>query len=481
MATARRVLIADPDVEAAKSLSRLLRHKGYQVHYAPDGSRALEVAVLKHPDVVLFDDSCTFLDARTFQQILRTNPRTEHLPVLMTTKLLEPDRIRATREGFLRKPFNSDEVLSRLDQIIRRADAAKEMKGEGGRDFEGALTQLHLTDLLQILAMNRRSGRLTLSRSTETGEIVVRHGELINARSGSISGEKALFRMLTWTEGTFSFFQGEAPVPRTIRRHIDDALLEGMRHCDETARLLESLPPRGTRISVSEDVVISPDQHPVTAQVLELLRQPRTVPEVLNLSAALDLEVLSVVAALFQRGLAQVAPTWSQAPEPMLPVAQLHALRAKLLRGRAGTPVVVAKVFVLGKLPLAARKLMSELPDFTPTGPDPEALRSGFGTVGKLALGETLRLDFCLVPVGESARPLWRPFSSGGIGALVVNVTDDTVKQAQYLSLEWQIPLVFFPEDVPPGLERSAGSCASVKGSLEESLRTLLGLYARPQ
>ena len=45
MATARKILIADPDITAARALTRSLRPRGYAVYYAPDGSKALELAV----------------------------------------------------------------------------------------------------------------------------------------------------------------------------------------------------------------------------------------------------------------------------------------------------------------------------------------------------------------------------------------------------------------------------------------------------
>jgi DNA-binding response OmpR family regulator len=479
MASARRILIADPDAEAARSLSQVLRHQGYQVHYAPDGSRALEVAVLRHPDVVLFDDDCRFVDARTFQQILRTNPRTEHLPVLMITRGLEPDRVRSTRDGYLRKPFNFDEVLSRLDQIIRRADAARQMKGQG-HDFQGTLDRLHLTDLLQILAMNRRSGQLALRRVTQTGEIVVRKGELVGAQAGPVSGEKALFRLLTWTEGSFSFVQDDSEVPRTLHRTMDDAILEGMRHFDESRRLLTLLPANDVSIVAVGDVSISMDQHPVTAEVLDLLHSPRTLPEVLDLSPAADLEILSVVAALLQRGFAQAAKGASGAAEPLLPAAQAHALRAKILRGRPNTPIAVAKVFILGKLPAAPRRVMSELRGFAAINADPEGLKSGFGTFGSLALSESLRLDFCLIPTGDSARPLWRPFCAGGIGAIALDMTPDTIGQAEYLAAEWKLPLVAVDHELPGSLARSPAGAAIERGQLEDALRTLLALFLEP-
>ena len=85
MTAVRKVLIADPDLDSARVLSKALRQRGYQVHYAQDGSRALEVAVLRHPDVVLFDQACPLIEPAVFAQILRTNPRTEGIPVVVTS------------------------------------------------------------------------------------------------------------------------------------------------------------------------------------------------------------------------------------------------------------------------------------------------------------------------------------------------------------------------------------------------------------
>jgi CheY-like chemotaxis protein len=84
MTAVRKVLIADPDLAAVRTLSKALRQRGYQVHYAADGSRALELAVLRHPDVVLFDEGCRLIEPSLFAQILASNPRTEGIPVVVT-------------------------------------------------------------------------------------------------------------------------------------------------------------------------------------------------------------------------------------------------------------------------------------------------------------------------------------------------------------------------------------------------------------
>ena len=205
MPRARKILLADAD--AAHALSRALREKGYQVSTASDGSRALEVAVLRHPDLILFDESCGLVNARTFLQILRTNPRTEDIPIVVTGPAKDGER-RSLRDGYLRKPFNLDDVLGRIGQIFRRLDAAKELKGLT-REIEGSLKQMSIADLLQVLGQNRRTGTLSLEHGDERGDILLANGVPVNARFGIVEGEKALFRLIAWKEGTFAFVPSE--------------------------------------------------------------------------------------------------------------------------------------------------------------------------------------------------------------------------------------------------------------------------------
>jgi CheY-like chemotaxis protein len=480
MSQARNILIADPDLESVRALTRALREKGYQVHYAPDGSRALEVAVLRHPELVLFDEACQMLEARAFIQIIRTNPRTSDIPVVLTTATLDGDKLRAFRDGFLKKPFNLDEVLARIDHLVRRSEAARDLKSES--DIEGSLSQLAIPDLLQILAMNRRSGRLMLTRGVERGEIHVGDGRPMNARTGVVEGEKALFRLLSWTEGSFSFTPGAPPSNPRINRGMDDALLEGMRQADEVGRLLPSLPPRTARLYLAPDAAVHTDQHPVTAQVMDLLRQPRSLGDVLDLSAASDHEVLTVLSTLLQKGVARVAEQEeAQAgPGPLLGPADVHALRSRLFRGRSPARSLVAKIFICGNGPEAARQLLAGLPGLHLVAADPPAIRSGFGTVGRLEINETLQIDFCILPPVEAARPLWRPFSAAAVGALVFDDSEPATRIARWLGWDARVPLAIVGEEVPATLQGAPGGAAAAGTQVLEAVRALLVQSLRP-
>ena len=81
-------------------------------------------------------------------------------------------------------------------------------------------------------------------------------------------------------------------------------------------------------------------------------------------------------------------------------------------------------------------------PGSRPIAADPPCLRSSFGTLGRLDVSEALKIDFVLVPALEAARPLWRPFATGAIGALVLESTDAVYNLARFCGFELRLPLV---------------------------------------
>lgn len=483
MAQARKILIADPDVNAVRGLSRALRQRGYHVQYVADGSKALEVAVMRHPDVILFDEHCRLIEARSFLQILLTNPRTDDIPVVVSTSAKDLDQFRSLRDGALQKPFNLDEVLSRIDHLCRRVEAARELRGEA-REIEGGLSQLPLPDLLQILAMNRRTGRLTLANGADKGEIHLSGGQPVNARLGEIEGEKALFRLIAWREGTFAFVPGPTPLRAPVKRAMEDVLLESMRLYDERDRLLTGLPPLGQLVQrvASADEPVEP--HPVTAEVLRVLRVPRRISEVLDLSEAPDLEVMSALGALLSRGIIERVAGTELSEGPLLGAAEVHALRGRLMRGRSPRTPLVTKVVVCGSGPRAGRWLLKALPGLSVSSAEPAALRSSFGTLGRVEVSDVLRVDLIIVPAAEAARPLWRPFVTGALGAIVLESTESTLKLARYCGFELRLPLVIgaqsasnglFEGDVVPSMLRGAPmGVAIVNSDLSSVLRTVL-------
>jgi hypothetical protein len=262
---------------------------------------------------------------------------------------------------------------------------------------------------------------------------------------------------------------------------MDDALLEGMRQSDEVKRLLPNLPPATSRLQLAPQAdVVRDQQHPVTAQVMDLLRQPRQLREAVDLSPATDLEVLSALSTLLQKGLARVVEEQDPAGlGPLLGPAEIHALRSRIIRGKASSKVAVAKVFACGNGPSAARRLMSHVPGLVRIAAEPPALKSGFGTLGTLDISETLRIDFCVLPPSEAARPLWRPFCGSAVGTLVLDTSDHAVKLGRYLAWEIGLPLAVVGA-LPEALKGAPAGALSIGEDLLAGLRDLLRQAINP-
>ncbi len=464
MAPARKVLLADPDVGAVRALTKALRARGYQVQYAPDGSKALEVSVLRHPDVILFDETCTLIEARSFIGILGSNPRTEDIPVVVTTSSRDLDRFRQLREGVLQKPFNIDEVIARIDHLCRRGEAAQKLRGDA-REIEGGLAQLPLADLMQIMSMNRRTGRLTLQHGQIRGEIQIDQGRPVNARVNDIEGEKALFRLIGWKEGTFAFVPGASPGRAKIDRVMEDALLEGMRQTDERERLLGVLPALNQMVALVPDAGEVIDPHPVTRELLRVLAQPRKISELLDLADAPDLDILGALTTLIEKGIVQRFEAVGVQDAPLLGAAEIHALRGRLLRGRPHRNVLVAKIVVCGTGPKAGRWFLRSLPGLRPISSDPACLRSSFGTLGTLEISDVLKIDFVFAPTAEAARPLWRPFLSAALGALILEESESVLRLGRYCAFELRMPIVLASGPASGGMNTATALPTALRGA----------------
>lgn len=472
----RKILIADPDPATVRALAPALRQRGYQVHAARDGSRALQVAILRFPDLVLFDERAPLLDARTFVRILRTNPRTERIPVVLTGDAVDVDRARLGT--YLRKPFNQDEVLARIEQIFRRVEAAKAVSGES-REIEGNLAQIPLVDLLQILAVNRKTGRLALEREGEHAEIALEQGRVVDARVGAAVGEKALYRLLGRREGQFAFVPGPSGAAARIDRKVEELVLEGLRQADEVARLLPSAPGPAEVVELAvHPSEIPAGLHPVTEQVVALLDVPRRLEEVVDRCSASDLEAMRALVALLERGYArrsEGAPPPS-APAPLLAPHELHALRARIGRGRSSGAQTVGKIVLVGGGPLARRAALARFETVPGFRADP-APAAAFGTLGRLELGDGVRVDVTALPGERGQRPLWRPFASGAVGALVLLPADGVEPLLHELAKVLKLPVVVCgppAAGVPAGLQDAPGGFAFEGADAAEALRALL-------
>jgi hypothetical protein len=160
---------------------------------------------------------------------------------------------------------------------------------------------------------------------------------------------------------------------------------------------------------------------------------------------------------------------------------ELHALRARIGRGRASGAQAVGKIILAGGGPLSRRAALARfdtVPGYT-SEPDVESREAHvtFGTVGRLTLGEDVRIDVCELPGDRSNRPLWRVFASGAVGVLVLLPADGVDALLDEMARFMRLPAVVCgpsEEAIPEAVRHAPGGIAWEGSDAGEALRALL-------
>lgn len=119
----KSILVVDNDQETRVSLHKQLTETGFEVLEAEDGAQGFQQYSKHDPCFVLLDGYLPDMDGLRFCETLRVQ-FTSNVPVIMLSKRnTEADRILGLKAGaddYMGKPFNSEELIARIETVLRR-------------------------------------------------------------------------------------------------------------------------------------------------------------------------------------------------------------------------------------------------------------------------------------------------------------------------------------------------------------------------
>src|SRR5690606_16259258 len=156
---------------------------------------------------------------------------------------------------YLTKPIYIKEILTRVRILLQKQDKTSlEARKDGGTRFAGTLADMGVVDLIQTVEVGRKSGLIHLvSETTRQATLYFRNGKVIDAECGHLTGEEAVYRLLTWSDGEFEVLFRNVRRRDAIASSTQGLLMEGMRRLDEWGRLAEQLPALDSRFEIAFD------------------------------------------------------------------------------------------------------------------------------------------------------------------------------------------------------------------------------------
>jgi two-component system, chemotaxis family, chemotaxis protein CheY len=125
-----RALIVDDSSVMRKIVERALRQAGLDplvVHEAASGTEGLDLLRAKSVDLILCDINMPSMDGLEFLRRLRAENLAPGVPVVMITAESSEEHVKqaiqAGAQGYIRKPFTSDQVKERVLPLVKAAGA----------------------------------------------------------------------------------------------------------------------------------------------------------------------------------------------------------------------------------------------------------------------------------------------------------------------------------------------------------------------
>jgi phosphate regulon transcriptional regulator PhoB len=177
MSASKHILVVDDEVDIVDLVAYNLKKEGFLVDSASEGESALSKIRKRKYDLVVLDLMLPGIQGMEICRILRNDPKTAGIPIIMlTAKGEEVDRILGLEIGaddYMTKPFSPRELIARIKSVLRRSasgqPASVKMLKSGDLEIDlerytvslkGRVIKLSATEFKLLLFLAERKGKV---------------------------------------------------------------------------------------------------------------------------------------------------------------------------------------------------------------------------------------------------------------------------------------------------------------------------------
>ncbi|NOX79962.1 MAG: response regulator [Deltaproteobacteria bacterium] len=222
----KRVLIVDDEEDMIWSLQKNLPNENLQViiFTASSGEEALSILEKTKIDLIVTDIRMPGISGIDLLIAVRnTYPDIE--VIVMTAFPSSESKAEVMEKGglrFIEKPFDIKEMRDSVHSALKMDS-----------HFEGKMTGIRLTDIVQIHHLSQASTVLRINDDGREGVIYFSEGTIVHATCDDLVGEEAFYKLMSFKGGTMETFYMDKFPESTISTPVDVLLLKGTLREDE--------------------------------------------------------------------------------------------------------------------------------------------------------------------------------------------------------------------------------------------------------
>ena len=132
------ILVVDDEPTIRLGLSVSLGRSGYKVVLAENGDDGYIKARKTRPDLIISDVMMPAMNGFEMKKLINEDPQLVNVPfIFLTARAEDEDRVAGIRDGaddYITKPFNTEELLARIESVLRRVQREQERGREQAKE-----------------------------------------------------------------------------------------------------------------------------------------------------------------------------------------------------------------------------------------------------------------------------------------------------------------------------------------------------------